>query len=91
MKLWIDDLRTPPEGWSWAKTPTEAIGILTTYSVSEVSFDHDLGGDLTSRPVVLHLAEFGGWPPIVRVHTQNPVGYIWLTGMIDRYGPGVTY
>lgn len=91
MKLWIDDLRPAPEGWLWAKTPAEALGYLTTGNISEVSFDHDLGGDLTTRPVIMHLAEFGGWPEICRVHSDNTVGREWIEGMINHYGPGVTY
>ncbi len=38
----------------------------------------------------LYLSEHGRWPPIVRVHTSNPVGAEWLVGMAERYGPGVT-
>lgn len=56
----------------------------------EISFDHDLGGDDTTRPVALWLAEHDAWPPVVRVHTANPVGRDWLEGIITRYGPGVT-
>ena len=28
MKLWLDDVRKPPEGWAWAKTADEAIELL---------------------------------------------------------------
>ncbi|KMV15988.1 hypothetical protein ACT17_22590 [Mycolicibacterium conceptionense] len=89
MKLWIDDERPAPDGWTWAKTSATALTHLARGEVCEVSFDHDLGGDDTTRPVVLHLAEYGGWPALVRVHSANPVGRQWLEGMIDRYGPGV--
>lgn len=90
MKLWVDDLRLPPEDWWWAKTSQEAILALRYFKVKEISFDHDLGGEDTSRPIVLHLAEFGGWPEKVYVHSANPVGIEWLEGMINRYGPGVS-
>lgn len=40
-------------------------------------------------PVVLWLCENDRWPPEVRIHTANPVGREWLTGMARRYGPGV--
>ncbi|MGV8875505.1 MAG: cyclic-phosphate processing receiver domain-containing protein [Rhodococcus sp. (in: high G+C Gram-positive bacteria)] len=49
MKLWVDDLRLPPEGWEWAKTSREAITALSSSDVSELSLDHDLGGDDTTR------------------------------------------
>ncbi|MBA5846182.1 MULTISPECIES: cyclic-phosphate processing receiver domain-containing protein [Gordonia] len=87
MKLWVDDLRTPPDGWAWAKTSAEAIGMLTDHAVTEPSLDHDLGGDDTTRPVVLWMCEHEVWPEVVRVHSANPVGVEWLTGMVDRYRP----
>ena len=91
MKLWIDDLRTPPDGWKWAKTSLEAIKILEEYDIEEVSFDHDLGGDDTTRTIVAWLCNNPiYWPKVCRVHTRNPVGDEWLRGMIERYGPGVT-
>jgi hypothetical protein len=92
MKLWIDDLRPAPGGWTWAKTSAEALEVLLGEGVdiSEMSLDHDLGGEDTTRPVVLWLAEFGNWPATVRIHSANPVGVTWLTGMVERYGPGVT-
>ena len=99
MKLWIDDLRPAPVGWVWAKTSQEAIDIFTRSSyvkyennrIDVVSFDHDLGGSDTSRRVVLFLCEYPElWPETCRVHSANPVGVEWLTGMIGRYGPGTT-
>lgn len=91
MRLWIDDERPAPEGWERACNVSEALEALTRGDVDEVSFDHDLGGDETSRQVILILCEQGWpWPPVCRVHTANPVGREWLEGMINRYGPGVT-
>ncbi len=55
-----------------------------------VSFDHDLGGDDTTRPVVLWFCETGWWPEKCHIHSMNPIGREWLAGMITRYGPGVT-
>ncbi|WP_324614698.1 hypothetical protein [Mycobacteroides salmoniphilum] len=39
---------------------------------------------------MLWLAEHGGWPERVYVHTANPVGRQWLEGIVQRYGPGVS-
>lgn len=90
MKLWVDDERVPPLGWTWAKTSAEALALLRGGTpIEAISLDHDLGGEDTTRPIVLHLAEFGGWPAEVFVHTANPVGRQWLEGMVRRYGPGV--
>lgn len=46
MKIWLDDVRTPPDNtWTWCKTAYEAIGKLISNSdkIEHVSFDHDLG------------------------------------------------
>jgi hypothetical protein len=42
IKLYVDDLRKEPQGWVRAKTVSEAIRILATQDVSEVSLDHDI-------------------------------------------------
>lgn len=88
-KLWIDDLRTPPVGdWDWAKTSQEAIALLDQNTYHQVSFDHDLGGDDTSRKVVLHICETGfHFPPILSIHSANIVGREWLVSMFRRYAP----
>ena len=92
MRLFVDDLRDPPgDGWTIARNSAEALAILrSSATIEELSLDHDLGGDATSRPIVLHLCEHGGWPPIVRVHSANPVGVEWIVGMVERYGPGIS-
>lgn len=97
MKLWVDDLRPPPdETWEWAKTSQEAIGYFEVFGemgedIHVMSLDHDLGDGDTARAVVLWLCENGwGEGMTVYVHARNPVGREWLEGMIERYGPGVT-
>lgn len=96
IRLWIDDIRPAPDGFDWAVSSDGAIAILEDYRalgwpVEEISFDHDLGGDDTSRRIVIWMIENDyPWPAIVRVHSANPVGIDWLNGMISRYGPGVT-
>src|SRR5690242_497798 len=42
MRLYVDDLRKCPEGWELARTNTEAIRILSTGFVEEISIDHDI-------------------------------------------------
>lgn len=86
MNLWVDDLRVPAEGWTWAKTSDEAIAILRSSKVELMSLDHDLGGDDTTRPVILWLCEHPDrWPATVRIHSMNPVGRHWLSSMVERY------
>jgi hypothetical protein len=42
MKLYVDDLRRCPEGWTLARNNTEAIRLLSTGYVEEISIDHDI-------------------------------------------------
>ena len=42
IKLYVDDIRIPSKDWKLARTITEAIRILATVPVSEVSVDHDI-------------------------------------------------
>jgi hypothetical protein len=104
-KLWVDDLRPPPdaepgrfgeaisEDWIWVKTSDAAIEFLDQMPFDEISFDHDLGGDDTTRPVVLWMCEYLGpklWPKAVTVHSSNPPGSDWILGTCRRYAPPST-
>lgn len=42
MKLWVDDERPAPEGWTWAKTVDEATQALTDNEVTDLSLDYAL-------------------------------------------------
>jgi len=90
VKIWVDDIRYPPPGWAWAKNSDMALRMLDILRLVDakpevVSLDHDLGGDDTSRRIVLWFCEHDWWPVEVRVHSANPVGVEWLEGMISRY------
>ena len=85
-KLWIDDLRPVPDlDWIPARTSEEAIQLLEIIDFEEISFDHDLGGDDTTRRVVLWMIENGKRAEKYNVHSANVVGVEWLEGMIERY------
>ena len=63
------------------------IGDTGPVEIDVISFDHDLGGNDTTRPVMSWLCEYGFWPAEVLVHSSNPVGKSWLLGMADQYAP----
>lgn len=42
LRLFVDDIRACPTGWIPARTVTEAIRILATQDVFEISLDHDI-------------------------------------------------
>lgn len=90
MKLWVDDLRDPPDdSWTIARNSRVAVACLQRYDVTEMSLDHDLGGEDTSRVIIIWLCHEAAerWPAVVHVHSANPVGAAWLRGMIERYHP----
>lgn len=77
MKVYLDDERSTPEGWVRVYWPNEAIRLLETGQVTELSLDHDLGDDErgTGYDVVLWVEEqvalHGFVPPAMRVHSAN--------------------
>lgn len=77
MKVYLDDERSTPVGWVRVYWPDEAVTLLSTGEVSELSLDHDLGDDErgTGYDVVLWIEEavalHGFNPPIIRVHSAN--------------------
>lgn len=90
VRLYVDDIREAPPGWHLVMTSEQAIKILDTARkrgelVHEMSLDHDLGGDDTTRPIVMWCCENQYWPLRVNVHSANPVGIEWLEGMVERY------
>jgi hypothetical protein len=92
MKLYLDDLRPTPEGWTQAYTAPEAIKILETGQVVVLSLDHDLGEPEsevgTGYTVITWLEEkaaFGEWavvPEKIVVHSANPVGIAKMNAAI---------
>lgn len=68
----------PPPGWQLVRWPEEAIELLKSGEVTEISLDHDLGDDTrgTGYDVILwiekavYLDNFQ--PPIIHIHTANP-------------------
>jgi hypothetical protein len=77
IRVFLDDERIPPEGWTLVRWPDEAIALLKQGDVEEISLDHDLGDDDrgTGYDVVLWIeravAQDGFNPPTMRVHSAN--------------------
>jgi hypothetical protein len=45
MKVWHDDIRPAPDGWTWARTNNDAKRLLLEHNVECISLDHDMGLD----------------------------------------------
>ncbi|SAK82099.1 hypothetical protein AWB79_05429 [Caballeronia hypogeia] len=77
MRVFLDDERATPEGWTRIYWPNEAIRLLETGVVEELSLDHDLGDDErgTGYDVVLWIEEAVALrsflPPKIYVHSAN--------------------
>lgn len=77
MKVFLDDERSVPEGWVGTRWPEEAILLLKSGEVVELSLDHDLGDDEhgTGYDVLLWIEEAvatrGFRPPKMEVHSAN--------------------
>ena len=95
IKIWIDDIRTPPsEEWMWIKSVEAAKKYITIASPDGIddiflSVDHDAGdyfqygGDYIR--LLDWLEETGRNYPI-RIHSQNPVGVQNMRAIIRRNG-----
>ncbi|MCU6499575.1 hypothetical protein LPN04_17410 [Rugamonas sp. A1-17] len=77
MRVFLDDERATPDGWVRVYWPSEAITLLETGAVDELSLDHDLGDDErgTGYDVVLWIEEAvalrGFRSPKITVHSAN--------------------
>ena len=77
MKVYLDDQRSTPDGWTRVYWPDEAIKLLKSGNVEEISLDYDLGDDErgTGYDVVLWIEEqaalHGFMPPKISVHSAN--------------------
>lgn len=80
MKLWLDDVRPAPEGWTAVQNAADAIAVLRSGCVELVSLDHDLGPTEagTGYDVAAWIEEQAAscaLPRVMwRVHSANPVG-----------------
>lgn len=99
-KLFIDDERDPvTDGWVTARTSNSAINAcVERWSLpNEIAFDHDLGGEDTTRKFVLWMfdvLEKGIYrlPKDFKysIHSQNPIGArsirLYMEDIIREYG-----
>lgn len=78
LRVYLDDERSTPPGWTRVYWPDQAIALLQQGGVVEISLDHDLGDDArgTGYDVIAWIEEAvvvrGLRPPLIRVHSANP-------------------
>lgn len=100
MKLWVDDLRPAPPGYTWiksvdmAKVMIQSNGLVnrngSVWYIDELNLDHDAGdfacngGDYIE---ILKWMEQKGINDIpIHLHTQNPVGRMNMRAIIEHNG-----
>lgn len=77
MKVYLDDERSTPEGWTRTYTVEETLTLLNTKQVTELSLDNDLGENIPEGYKVLDALEEivhfdSTFPiPIITVHSSN--------------------
>ena len=96
MKIWLDDIRTPPDGsWKWFKTAEDAIDWFRlnhdVWDVEILSLDNDLGEGRDEGYKVLDWLEEKKFyvpnfvvPKKIQVHSANPVARGRMEQSIER-------
>lgn len=104
MKLWIDDVRPAPAGWTHAKNALQAITIIAGQTIrldpiEEISFDHDLGydygydgklstGAFVAKFVATLVVKGDMRKPVWHVHSQNPWGAMDIRNILNDMEKG---
>ena len=97
MKIYLDDERHTPDGWTRCYWPEEVIELLKTRTVTELSLDHDLGDDDhgTGYDVLLWIEEqvvvSNFVPPTMSVHSANSSARKRMLAAIDSIMVRVNY
>lgn len=101
MKIWIDDVRLPPQGYYWCKSVNEAIAFIsfnqilygTTkedyHKIDLIDIDHDAGvyaSDGGDYIKLLDWLEFVGYNYPIHIHSMNPVGVANMRAIIQKNG-----
>ena len=90
MPLYLDDLRPTPEGFDRVYSYEEFVDYLERKGLPDfISFDHDLGEDLSGYDCAKYLVEYcltHQLPlPNYQVHSQNPVGKENIERLLENF------
>ena len=99
MKIWIDDIRQPPnwnlgnDAWHWAMSVNDAINAIEYFeewfNVELIDIDHDAGdyvNDGGDYIKVLDWLEETGRNYPIHIHSMNPVGVQNMRRIIRKNG-----
>lgn len=95
MKLWIDDVRPAPEGYTWLKSVNEAKHCISVWEyqmfkdIELIDIDHDAGDYVNNGGDYIRLLDWFeeiGLNYPIRIHSMNPVGVANMRAIIQRNG-----
>ena len=92
MKIYLDDIRKEPDGWTRTYTVEETIDALITGKVTHLSLDNDLGeGLLEGYKVLDYLEELVHYNPEfpipdITIHSSNGVRVKYMQTIIEKLG-----
>lgn len=98
MKLWVDDVRKPPESfiseYIWVKTVYMAKEIIQireeeNFPFELIDIDHDAGDFVGAGGDYIRLLDWleeTGRSYPIRIHSMNPVGVANMRAIIERNG-----
>ncbi|WP_418641720.1 cyclic-phosphate processing receiver domain-containing protein [Vibrio chaetopteri] len=90
MRVYLDDERETPSNYVRVYWPDEAIALLKTGDVTEISLDHDLGNDErgTGYDVLLWIERAvyteNFVPPLIYVHSANSSARLKMQAAIEN-------
>ena len=92
LRIFLDDFRAAPTGWTLVRWPEEVITLLMAQPVDEISLDHDLGEegqDARTGYDVLPWIEAqvvvnGFVPPIIYAHSSNSSAVERMKAAIEK-------
>lgn len=96
-RVWLDDLRDAPRGWTRCYWPDEVIRLIEGGGVAMVSLDHDLGDDRrgTGYDVLTWMEERAATDPsftapLTFIHSWNSVARKRMETVLRRLGQDPT-
>lgn len=87
MKLFLDDIRLAPEGYTQARTYQACIELLCAHEFERVSLDYSLGERQTGLDVLKWMVENDRIPPQLNIHSTHDYGRSAMADYIRRNFP----
>lgn len=94
LKLWVDDVREAPDGYTWVKSVNEAKKAIEEleYDSIIINLDHDAGDYAYDGGDYIKLLDWLEFMNIVdstftfHIHSMNPVGVQNMRNIIEHNG-----